>query len=207
MKYLAVDLGNVICQVNFDNFNKKLSNTLNLSLDEVNYFLNRTQKLHDLGMTNMSDELRDHFQIRSPEIIDDLIDEWNKTVRADPFMLDELIRIMHPTQGIEQVKVALLSNIGKEHSSLIKNILTTDIFDHAIKFFSCDVGARKPTYIYYKTFLDMYPEFKGCVYMDDRIENIETGLLFGFKAQHFELDRIKSEQEIIDRLAKIQTLM
>ena len=42
MKYLAVDLGNVICNVNFDRFTRKLSKTLNLTSEDVNYFLHRT---------------------------------------------------------------------------------------------------------------------------------------------------------------------
>lgn len=188
MKYLALDLGNVVCNVNFNLFIRHLSKTLNVSIDEVNYFLNRTQKLHDLGLTVMSDELRDHFKIRSSVIVDESLVLWNKTITINPIMKAFVNDLIHK----RSVKVALLSNIGVEHSNVIPEVLSKDIFDHSIKFFSCDVGTRKPNYLYYKTFLDMYPEFKGCLYLDDRPENVAAGKIFGFDAKLFVLDDMKT---------------
>ena len=204
MNYLAVDLGNVVCNVKFDNFLSELSRTLNLPLEEVNYFLHRTTKLHDMGLTQISDELRDHFKIKSPVIIENLIQEWNKVITADLTMVGYLEKLLD--KAVNNVKIALLSNIGIEHASLIPSILGGYLYHNSIKFFSCEVGARKPTFLYYKTFLDMYPEFKGCVYLDDRIENVSGGEKLGFKSVHFELDKL-NKKELQNKLTEITSLI
>jgi FMN phosphatase YigB (HAD superfamily) len=201
MKYLAVDLGNVVCNVKFDNFIDALSRTLNLPLEDVNYFLHRTTKLHDLGLTQISDELRDHFKIKSPVIIKDLIQEWNRVITADPTVVGYLEKLLY-----KDIKIALLSNIGIEHASLIPSILGGWLYHNSIKFFSCEVGARKPSFLYYKTFLDMYPGFSGCVYLDDKIENIIGGEKLGFKSLHFELDKM-SQSQLENKLTEITSLI
>jgi putative hydrolase of the HAD superfamily len=189
MKYIAVDLGDVICRVDFDNFKKQLSIAANISLDDAEYFLNRTQKSHDLGLSSLSDELHDHFKIKSEPLVNGLVKEWNKTVIVNKMMkhfLEEMI-----DKGTE---VALLSNIGIDHSSIIEGILGEVIYKNSVKFFSCNVGARKPSLLYYKTFLDMYPKFASCLYIDDRPENIEAAKLFGFNAVVFELSKMDDHQ-------------
>lgn len=206
MKYLAVDLGNVIVSVDFKEFLDQLSDSLNISMDDVNYFLNRTQKLHDLGLTNIADELRDHFKIKSKVTIDRLITLWNRTVKTDPTMVKFLCDLINLKNG-EPTKLALLSNIGLEHAELMPIILTPNVFGNSIKFFSCEVGARKPSYLYYKLFLDMNPEFKGCVYLDDRPENVAIGNLFGFKSIEFALDSFKTDQALLSKLDEIKKLM
>lgn len=199
MKYLAVDLGNVIVDVNFDSFTKALSKAVNLSPADVINFLSRIQRLQDLGLTEISSEMIGNFKIESPFIIQDLMQEWDETIQANLFMNSFLREAMQ-----DNVKIALLSNIGTEHAALMPEVLTNDVYDYSIKFFSCQVGARKPSYLYYKTFLDMYPDFKGCVYLDDRIENIETGKIFGFDAQQFVLDGFKSPSDLVDAIDKIK---
>ena len=203
MKFLAVDLGNVICDVSFNPFIKSLSKALNVSIDDVNYFLNRTQKLHDLGLTDIRSELSDHFKIKSLPIIDDLMIEWNKTVKRNVFMVSTLQDMINKND----IKIALLSNIGIEHAAEMHNTLTENVFNNTIKFFSCEVGTRKPSYLYYKTFLDMYPDFRGCVYLDDRLENIEASKKFEFNAQHFVLDNFKSVSELANRVGEIKSLI
>jgi FMN phosphatase YigB (HAD superfamily) len=188
MKYLATDLGNVIIEVNFTQFAKELSRTLNIPSEEVEYFLRRTTKLHDLGITSIADELRDHFKIRSGEIIADLVGHWNNVIKSNSYMNNFLERLIR-----KNVKLALLSNIGIEHSNMLVNILPPYVYDSSIKFFSCEVGARKPTYLYYKTFLDMHPEFNGSVYLDDRMENVTASSQFGLNSVHFVLDKYRND--------------
>lgn len=203
MKYLAVDLGNVICEVDFSSFIRELSKTTNISLEDVNSFLLRTQKLHDLGLTNITDELKDRFHLESPFTIEHLVTEWNNAIKQNMFMTSTLSGLI--SKG--DTKIALLSNIGPEHAALMPNILTSHVFDNSIKFFSYEVGARKPSFVYYKTFLDMHPEFKGCVYIDDRPENVAAGIAFGFNAQYFALDDLKSSDNLVNRVLQIQDLM
>jgi FMN phosphatase YigB (HAD superfamily) len=200
MKYIAIDIGDVICKVDFSNFKKQLSIALNISLDDAEYFLERSQKLHDLGLTSMKDELHDHFKIRSEPLITGLIKEWNKTIIVNNTMklfLEDLIE--------KKTNVALLSNIGLDHSSIIENILGKTISDSAIKFFSCNVGARKPTFLYYKIFLDMYKDFIGCLYIDDKNDNIAIGKQFGFNALEFNLNNM-NEKQLQEKLKYLQTL-
>lgn len=201
MRYLAIDLGNVVCEVNFNNFIDSLSEALNISVADVDYFLHRTTKLHDLGITHMADELKDHFKIKSPTIINKIINEWNCSIISNQTMnyfLDEL--------RIKNTKIALLSNIGIDHANLMKKTLGS-IYANSIRFFSCEVGARKPSYLYYKTFLEMYPEFRGCVYLDDRFENIETGIKFGFNAIQFDLVKLQKNDELKNKLTELKTLI
>lgn len=202
MRYLAVDLGNVICEVKFDNFNKELSKTLNLSIEDVNYFLHRTSNLHDLGITRISDELINHYNIKSPVIIDNLVDKWNEVIVGHGRMLEFLEELL-----AEPIKIALLSNIGIDHALLMKNILGETIYNKSIRFFSCDVGARKPSFLYYKTFLDMNPEFKGCLYLDDKIENVEAGNKFGFNAKQFILDQFGTITVLENKLTELESLI
>lgn len=203
MKYLCLDIGNVICNVSFDNFKSNISKTLNIDLDAAQYFLNRTQRLHDMGLTNIADELRDHFNIKSNPIVEELMQDWNKTVWMDDFML----RFIQSILNSGSVKIALLSNIGVEHMALVKKLMTDDVYNQCIRFFSCEVGARKPSFLYYKTFLDLYPEFRGSSYIDDRQENVDAGLLFGFKAYKFELDSFKSELEKAKAITSLEKLI
>ena len=189
MRHIAVDLGDVVCKVDFTNFKKMLSVSLNIGLDDAEYFLNRCQKLHDLGLTSLNDELRDHFKIKSEPLINGLIKEWNKTISINKTMKEFLKELI-----AKGTKVALLSNIGINHSTIIEETLGNTISNNSIKFFSCRVGVRKPSLLYYKTFLDLYPDFKGCLYIDDRQENLDTGKEFGFVSTHFQLSAMNEAQ-------------
>jgi len=44
MKYVALDIGNVLCHVDFSEFLNQLSAELNMTLEDAMYFLNRSQK-------------------------------------------------------------------------------------------------------------------------------------------------------------------
>lgn len=184
MKQLALDIGNVICHVDFDKILNVLSKSLNISKAEALYFLNRTQKLHDLGLTNLSDELHDHFKIKSEIIIADILSEWNKSIQIDNDVIREIERLRDKLD----LEIALVSNIGIEHAEHIRKNLS---LGNTIQFFSCEVGARKPSYLYYKTFLDMYPQFNEAIYLDDLDVNLEIGRKFGLNALKFALSDYK----------------
>lgn len=199
-KYVAFDIGNVLVHSTFPDFLKKLSKELNITIEEAEYFMNRTQKLHDLGCTKMADELRDHFKIRSPVIIDELIQNWKDVIKPDYWVLTTLDNLIKK----ENLQVALVSNIGLEHAEQIDDLLGhiwnpwtnqwgESSFKNAIKHFSCFVGARKPSLLYYQSFLQLYPEFKGCVYVDDLHENLNASKQFGFQTFHFSLETVNDD--------------
>jgi FMN phosphatase YigB (HAD superfamily) len=185
-KYVALDVGNVLVHANFTDFIKKLSKQFNLSMAEATYFMNRNQKLHDLGLTKIRDELGDHFKIRSEPLMEELVKDWNELVIPNKRVLNMLNELI----AKEGLKVALLSNVGLEHRERMKEVLQWgNFFNHCITHFSCDVGARKPQMLYYHVFLELHPQFEGCPYVDDLQENLDMGAQFGFKPFQFALDR------------------
>lgn len=185
MTYVALDVGNVLVHANFQDFIRKLSKTFNITLAEALYFMNRNQKLHDLGLTQMRDELGDHFKIRSEVLLDELVADWNSVIVADK----NVLRTMNKLKGIHGLKIALLSNVGSEHLVRMKEVLDHDGFmDGNVGHFSCVVGARKPNMTFYHTFLQLHPLWEGCPYIDDVQENLDMGAQFGFKPFKFSLE-------------------
>ena len=192
MIHAAMDIGNVLVHSDFNSFLKQLSKSLNITIEEATYFMNRTQKLHDLGCTKMADELRDHFHIRSPVVIDEIIASWNDIIKPNYYLLQRLSDMM----ATKDLQIALLSNIGLEHAVTTGQALNVGgFFDKCIKHFSCYVGARKPTVIYYQSFLQLHPEWQGCVYVDDLQENLDASKQFGFRPFRFALDEATTQQE------------
>src|SRR5579864_3738534 len=187
MTYVALDVGNVLVHANFQGFIEKISKTFNISMSEALYFMNRNQKLHDLGLTRMRDELGDHFKVRSEVLMDELVDDWNSVIVADK----NVLALMNRLKGIHGLKIALLSNVGSEHLVRMKEVLDHENFmDGTIGHFSCVVGARKPQMVYYHTFLELHPEWRGCPYIDDVQENLDMGAQFGFKPFKFALEEV-----------------
>ena len=193
MKYIALDIGNVLCHVAALPFVDLLSATFDVTLPEASRFLKRFQQIHDLGYTTMEDELKDHFHVKSPLIIKTLVDAWNDSVTPNTMILDRLNEMRRK----HNLQVALLSNIGVEHAAMMEEKLDHDgFFPGAIKHFSCYLGARKPSTIFYQSFLLQYPQFKGCLYVDDLHENLKASQAFDFKTFHFTLEDEGFESKI-----------
>lgn len=200
MKYAAFDIGNVICHLDFTNFLEKLDYEM---VDyatghnvDTGQFLIRLQRPHDLGLATMEEELK-AFGVDDC-CINDLMKAWSNTISPEPVMISLIEELID-----NGTKVALLSNIGFEHAIQMKTSLGPKIYDNAVRFFSCEVGARKPTILYYRTFLDMYPEFKGCIYLDDKIDNVEGGKLLGLNGIQFDLSVLKTKRKIKQRIKEI----
>jgi FMN phosphatase YigB (HAD superfamily) len=183
-KFICLDIGQVLCNVDEAGFMDFLSYKLNISIYRARRFLKRFQQIHDLGYTTMQDELMDQYNIKSPLILKELVQKWNDCITPSEPMLTKLnqLRDQHGLQ------VSLLSNIGIEHAEMMSEKLELGgFFTGAIKHFSCDVGARKPSMIYYQSFLLQHPEFKGAVYVDDLKANLAASEQFGFKTFHMSL--------------------
>lgn len=196
MKYIAFDIGDVICHTNIPNVIDNLSDTFNVSRDEATRFLKSFQQIHDLGLTTMESQLRVWFNCKSEATLKRITDQWNDLIYPEPAMIDMINGFLD--KGIQ---VALLSNIGVEHAEMMKDKLP-GIYDRAVKHFSCFVGARKPSMLYYQSFLMQYPEFKGCFYVDDLQENLDASKKFGFKTYQFSLANLHLKQEIIWEMDK-----
>jgi hypothetical protein len=148
----------------------------------------------------MEDELKDKFNVKSPVTIKRLVKAWNDSVMPNLFMLDKLNEL----RSEHNLQVALLSNIGVEHAEMMEDKLSHNgFFPGAIKYFSCFVGARKPSLIYYQSFLLAYPEFKGCLYIDDLQENLNASKQFGFQTYRLSL----LEHGVEDKINEIKDLI
>lgn len=200
MKYICLDIGNVLCYVASAPFLENLSETFNITIPEAHRFLKRFQQLHDLGYTTMEDELKDNFNVKSPVTIKRLVDDWCASISPCTPILDRLNVLRHD----HGLRVALLSNIGVEHAAMMENKLNHEgFFPDVIKHFSCFVGARKPADIFYQSFLLQYPEFKGCLYVDDLQENLNSSKKFGFKTFRLSLE----EEGIDDKIRELEQLV
>ena len=189
MIYLCLDVGNVLCRFDIDLIVDEISKTFNVSRAEGLYFINKVQKHQDLGLINFRDELREHFDIKSEVILDRLIAVWNQCIYPESHILDKMIDLKHNFS----IETAILSNMGTEHKNYLEVSLASAykkfIFEDSVTHFSCDVGARKPSLIYYQSFLQQYPQFKGAVYVDDLHENLQSSEKFGFRTFHFDLNK------------------
>jgi FMN phosphatase YigB (HAD superfamily) len=183
-KYAAFDIGNVLVHVNLKIIINKLLE-LKLFVDESSawHFLETVQPLQDLGITTISKFLHSYKNI-SKDIQLEITDTWNKTLTAD----DKMIRIME-TLYTNEVDIALLSNIGVEHAEYLrKNI--SEIFTYSrVHHLSYEVGARKPTKLYYQSFILEHSEYKNCIYFDDLVDNINASSRY-LNGRFFEIKNV-----------------
>lgn len=206
MRYIALDIGNVLCRIDFRQFTYPLSRHLNLSTWEVGRRINRSQKLRDVGLVSMSEILESEFNIKSNVVVEDFVNIWNtKVVKFDLDVLNFF------QDQINDLRVALLSNVGIEHAGMIENFINSfpglDVFKKSVRHYSCNVGVRKPQTLYYQSFLDQNPEFTGCVYLDDLPENLESASKLGFVSAEFNLEKITTQEELKLRLKAINDLV
>ncbi len=201
MTAIALDIGNVLVRMDMTPFINALSKQFNISELEASEFVRGVQRLQDLGLTTVTHELRHQFNIRSEVILKQLVEDWNSTVTPNEqsiYGIDALIRKY-------QLDVALVSNIGPEHMNKFNySVLGGNrlIWEKSVHHFSCDIGLRKPTRIYYHMFLDEHPQFKGAIYVDDLDENLNAGAAMGLKPFQFDLSKMHRVQ-IDERLAAL----
>lgn len=185
MKFLALDIGNVLVNQNMEAFIKPLSMQMNISKQDAWHFVNRIQHKQDIGVTTVRDELSMHFNIRSEYILDELVEAWQCVCIPNLASVNGLNKIVDEVGAT----VVLVSNLGFEHRDWFNKIMGFGLYQNAIKHFSCEIGVRKPTPTYYKLLTDLHPEFAGCVYVDDLRENLDTGEKMGLRSFHYDLSQ------------------
>lgn len=187
-KYLCLDIGNVLCDVDFVPFLKEL-NRHGISEEDAWFFLTRIQPLHDLGHTNISTELRHTFGIKS-EQHPSIVEAWNAAIKPNKISVENFHEL---NDQPHKVQIAILSNIGHEHIDIVSSRIGGN-FDWCTKYMSCQVGLRKPHRMYYKSFLDHHPKFEEAIYVDDRHENLETGNEYNFYTRHLDTSKMTKEE-------------
>ena len=196
-KYICLDIGNVLIKLDFSKFLEDLSYEVNITKNDANDFLYRIQKDHDIGLIDFKRELTYLFNIKSEVKLEKLLKSWDTTLVYS--YMDFITPLNYLLDN--NYKIGLLSNIGFEHKQLVNNYIKNinnyiDKNNNIIRHYSCDVGARKPTKLYFQSFLIENPDFKNCLYFDDIEENVEGGIRAGFKGKIFNLQT--TDKSLID---------
>jgi FMN phosphatase YigB (HAD superfamily) len=192
-KRVAFDIGNVICHVNLDQFFDFLvEREVVESREKADEFVCGIQHPQDLGLYN----IRQGFYRFNPHLqkktLQDLHDVWLDIVIPSEPMLDVL------EEGIEKgYQIALLSNIGYDHAGVVRQ--RCKVFQKCHQHFSCEVGARKPTKLYYQSFILQYGWPKDVYFFDDRIENIQAANDYLTGVQ-FDLDDWEDDEQAADNV-------
>lgn len=189
MSYIAFDIGNVLMHVDFSPFYKLMieifHNSNRFKSDkEVWNWMEHNEKLDFIGAISLTKLIDREF----PNLIDYDKDRlkiaWNLSIYPNEKMLEFMKELKD-----ENVKIALLSNMGLNHAEYIKEKFP-DLLDVDICYLSCDIGAFKPNHLFYQSFLLSNPEYRGCLYLDDRWENIIAGERFKFNSYDFNLEEL-----------------
>ncbi len=185
---VALDIGNVLCKVDLAPFIERVGQLFGWEERRVYALCNAAA--HDIGLTDIVADFRNEFNVNSVWISQQQLDElhgaWSKCVYPVP----EMVALLEELTAMG--RVALLSNIGTDHTKLIRDTFPP-VFNKCIQHFSCEVGVRKPGKLFFQSFLLDEEDFYGCVYVDDKIENVLAAEKSGFRAVQFDLDSFKND--------------
>jgi len=187
-----LDIGNVLVHVRLNYFLDKISQLIPENHDPL-LFLETIQGMHDIGLLTMKQAFRDKYELSHSNLIsvDELLELWNSVLERNHFMIN-LMKDLH----FQGVRFGLVSNIGYEHHQYLKKICP-EIFEMSeIHHLSYEVGARKPSKLYFQSFLQDHPSWIGCVYVDDRMDNLLTGKQYGFRTIQFDLDNLSNLKDL-----------
>jgi len=203
-KYIALDIGNVLVHFDVQNMVQELSKFVTGYSQEVKMevalsTLERVQASHDLGLLNFKHAMEE-FLIRQDKSMtlaarqlssgaDSLVEYWNDIVKLDNNIISFI-----KTLKENDVKIALLSNMGKEHYNHLKKIFP-ELFEDSIEFISFQVGARKPTKLYYHLFTQEHPEFKHALYLDDLQDNLDASAKY-LNPFNFNLENLSKSNKL-----------
>jgi len=202
MQHIAFDIGNVLIHVNFNKFYDVMQSH-GLTEEEISEFINDLEYSCHMGMLTLCQALR----VRFPEIFangkmkkhwGEILEAWNDSLTENDIMMNFVTNLKD-----EGVKVALLSNMGLDHINFIRSNCN-EVINKCIQHFSFEVGSAKPQMLYYQSFLLSNEDFAGCVFLDDRKENIIAAAKQKFDAVHFDLDLLKRPSDIKNALYKIK---
>jgi FMN phosphatase YigB (HAD superfamily) len=187
-KRIAFDIGNVLFHFNLSPIIDLLME-LNIFEDiNVAYkFMDCNQQPHEIGLYNIKQSFLQIDKTLSDNILQQIQDRWMDIFYPSLPMIDiieELIGNNH--------HVALLSNIGSDHAKAVLD--KCKVFHKCIRHFSYEIGARKPTRLYYQSFLLQYGWPKNSLYFDDRSENIVIGNEF-HQGVLFDLNNYLSDED------------
>ena len=170
VKRVAFDIGNVLFHFDLTPLldlliGLNIVENTNLAYEFMGGSFQHSQEIGLYDIKQSFYQLNPHL---SNKILQDIHDRWMETFSPSLPMID----IVEELIG-NNYEVALLSNIGPDHAYFVRD--NCKIFNKCIQHFSCDVGARKPTRLFFQSFLINYGWGKQVMYFDDRQDNITMG--------------------------------
>lgn len=186
MKNVAFDLGNVICHVDIDKFLDFLvTNKIFENIQDAGEVLSGIQIAQDIGLYSIRHGFY-KFQ-DDPYHVNELYNFWLNI--AQPSL--PMIELLKELQS-KDFNIALLSNIGFDHANYLRKQIP--ILQDCINHFSCYIGTRKPSHLFFKTFIKKYNWDKNVLFFDDLQDNINTAnnYLTGIR---FDLDDFESDEK------------
>lgn len=191
--YVAFDMCNVLVDVKMDLlYSFLLEKNIFKNSDEINIFLKYTLGQADIGLFDVKTAFSNLLYIKKKphDLLNEIMFLWKGIIHEVPEITDLLDRLKNK----HNIKIALLSNISFEHADIFRNNLSP-IFNSCFQHFSCDIGAKKPSKIYFQSFIKEQPGFNGCYFFDDVEENIIASQKNGFRAIQFGLNTYASFED------------
>jgi len=183
-QHVALDLGNVILEFDMSHF-WQLSSEIGVNQEDMERYIRLFERSDFCGLVEIRDVIEDEFDGAEAE---ELISAWSAGIKLNEQMMNFLLSIKH-----EGFKIAYLSNIGFEHLRYIRKNFTEMMSLAAIQHMSCEVGVAKPSCLYYQSFLMQNDDFSGCVYLEDRKENVIAATKCKFDSILFDLKKYNKQ--------------
>lgn len=212
MRKIIFDIGNVLFHVNFDKFNERLE-SLNIhfqNTSKLKTFVNDIQAHQDLGIIDMSQALRHHLGV-DDKFIPILLEEWNNCLKPNEKMMQLIEKYRSGVFEIgyhpEPVQLAVASNMGTDHFAYLSNTYHIIFernkgFSNIDAFISSQIGARKPSKLFFQSIMMDYPQYKGALFVDDRPENLKAASMY-FDTYLFDLEKATQENNIDKHIEQI----
>lgn len=192
--HVAFDVGEVLCEIDWTEFINEYEAARQYRegqgkkiIGNARQFLQIVQRKQDLDLIN-EDEMLLEWGFPNGDI-DGIVRAWNHAATPNKRMLEAKKSLQE-----SGVKVAILSNMGRTHYNYLQGICP-EMFEGAIRHISCEVGARKPSKLFFQSFLMENPDFKNALFVDDKNDNLEIGKKFGLRPFSFVLSETKLYDE------------
>ena len=182
MKVFLFDIGNVLCDFNYEDLlkiYKEISNkpvTIDTPQDQKMY--------NDVEAGKISDNEYVTLVNRSKNIkwtVDDLVYAWKKI-----FSQNKIGRNLYHHAINQKTNVYTLSNIADYHVKAINDNWSNLLPQASGLFFSYEIGSRKPDQKIYNYVLEtLNVKAEQCFFIDDLEENINVARAIGMNAYQF----------------------
>jgi FMN phosphatase YigB (HAD superfamily) len=198
MQHIALDLGNVVFNLDFKDFWQIIAE-LEVNVQDMEHYIRIIEKQEFCGLATFRDLMEDEFSASSAEM---LLQAWNDSLKENKTMTNFLKSLKD-----DGVHIAFLSNMGINEVEYARYTFP-HIFSLADEqHISCEVGVAKPGSLFFQSFLLQHDDYSGCLYLDDRIENIKTGTKCKFNSYQFDLNNFNSIPVLKKELDKIKSVM